>query len=381
MPALKHADLELLSAYLDDALPPEDRAALERRLAAEPDLRAELAALRAVVDRVRALPTLTAPRDFRLDPAVYGKQVQASRVTVGRTAARAYYRWGSALSAVAAAIMLVIGVLGLVGPQFNAPQSAALLQEAADSAADGAAQRSVTQVAVLPTPSPAPTLGITVIPLDQAGRGAGPEAGGFGGAEEPVEGDAVQAEALAAEAEEYAADTLEGQTAVEAPSADAAMEDSMPAGAPGMGGGGTPPSGESGAPPVALSAPGVEDYAEAEALPAEESESVGEMAADTANATGQIAAQLPATKSGLPTAMLPVTEVALLPTAPPQPTLPPPVVAESAPADESPTEDDSAAGLYAIEDDTLRIDPGIFLGASVVLLALAAALFALSKRR
>ncbi len=61
-------DLELLNAYIDNALDADARAALEARLNADPALRRELEALRAVADMVRALPTLSAPRSFALTP-------------------------------------------------------------------------------------------------------------------------------------------------------------------------------------------------------------------------------------------------------------------------------------------------------------------------
>lgn len=61
------ADEELLSAYLDDRLDPESRAAIERRLASEPVLRAALADLRATVAALHALGALTPPRSFTLD--------------------------------------------------------------------------------------------------------------------------------------------------------------------------------------------------------------------------------------------------------------------------------------------------------------------------
>ncbi len=148
------ADLELLSAYLDDALAPAERAALESRLKTDSVLRAELAALRGVQDAVRALPVLKAPRDFRLDPAVYGRRAPARRAYPAARWNRPA-RLGSALSALAAAIVLAIGLLGIVergAPSLmlqNAPQSAAVRD------AGG-----VTALAVLPTATGLPAMGI-----------------------------------------------------------------------------------------------------------------------------------------------------------------------------------------------------------------------------
>lgn len=67
-------DLELLSAYLDDALTARERAALERRLAQDAALRSVLDELHATINLVSALPSLKAPRDFTLDPAKYGRR-------------------------------------------------------------------------------------------------------------------------------------------------------------------------------------------------------------------------------------------------------------------------------------------------------------------
>ena len=53
---------ELFSAYLDDQLSAEERARLEDRLAADPNLQAELAALRQTVAMVRELPEVALPR-------------------------------------------------------------------------------------------------------------------------------------------------------------------------------------------------------------------------------------------------------------------------------------------------------------------------------
>lgn len=379
MPDLKPADLELLSAYLDDALLPEERAALEVRLLAEPALRAELDALRTVVDQVRALPEMTAPRDFRLDPAIYGRKTPAQPVRVSRQAAasRAYYRWGSAVSALAAAITLVIGVLGLLRPQFN---NAVVLMEAVQMD-DGAAQRAVeapqdaapSAVAVLPT------LAVTSQPL--AGRGTG-ESGGVGNSTDAESGmppastvvNAVPLEALESAAEE-------GVALGAVPEADTFAADSIaeeesdmgPATAFGMGGGGATAAPLPSMPPPAaaeaLQAPG----AEAEQLPSAAEPNIAAQAAPLQDEAEQ------ATKSLVPT--LPVTEIALLPTPTAAPTLD--AIAQSDEAEmqaaEQPT---TSPELQAVEDRAgLRLDPGMFIGASMVLLALAVALLALSRRR
>lgn len=56
--------LELLSAYLDGALPAAERAALEARLVASPELRRELDELRAVAQAVKDLPKEPLPPGF-----------------------------------------------------------------------------------------------------------------------------------------------------------------------------------------------------------------------------------------------------------------------------------------------------------------------------
>lgn len=59
-------DAALLSAYIDDALPPDETTQLEARLDDDPTLRAELQALRYTVALLNDLPELQAPRDFTL---------------------------------------------------------------------------------------------------------------------------------------------------------------------------------------------------------------------------------------------------------------------------------------------------------------------------
>lgn len=71
-------DFELLSAYIDNALTPEERATLEARLLTDAALRAELDALQRTVTMIRALPELRAPRNYTLDPAVYARPPAAA---------------------------------------------------------------------------------------------------------------------------------------------------------------------------------------------------------------------------------------------------------------------------------------------------------------
>lgn len=64
---------EALNAYLDGALSPRQQQEMEAELAQDEILRAELAQLRLVRERLRQLPRRRAPRNFTLDPALYGR--------------------------------------------------------------------------------------------------------------------------------------------------------------------------------------------------------------------------------------------------------------------------------------------------------------------
>lgn len=65
-------DFERLSAYIDNQLSPAEKAALEARLAQEPQLRAGLADLRRTVQALRNLPMVKPPRSFTLKPEQAG---------------------------------------------------------------------------------------------------------------------------------------------------------------------------------------------------------------------------------------------------------------------------------------------------------------------
>lgn len=70
---------EALSAYLDNQLPPKDRARLEARLKQEADLRQALEELRRTRAVLRSQRPLRAPRNFTLTPAMAGVKRQKAQ--------------------------------------------------------------------------------------------------------------------------------------------------------------------------------------------------------------------------------------------------------------------------------------------------------------
>lgn len=103
-------DLMALSAYLDGALDPPERSSLERRLATEPLLRAELNSLRDTVNLVKSLPRLKAPRDFTLTSAMLAQTSGGSNVSHNPKIIRLarFNRWQVAsIATLAASILLV----------------------------------------------------------------------------------------------------------------------------------------------------------------------------------------------------------------------------------------------------------------------------------
>ncbi len=64
---------EALHAYLDDALTPQQRQQVDKALAADADLQAELNQMRLLQQQMRQLPRRQVPRNFTLNPALYGR--------------------------------------------------------------------------------------------------------------------------------------------------------------------------------------------------------------------------------------------------------------------------------------------------------------------
>jgi len=101
---ISNRDLELLSAYVDDALSAAARARLELRLDAEPELRAALDDLRETAQLLRAAPRLEVPRNFTLDPAKFSRRAPWF-VRFG------VFRVIGAAGMVAALVLIVFGIL------------------------------------------------------------------------------------------------------------------------------------------------------------------------------------------------------------------------------------------------------------------------------
>ena len=69
---------EAITAYLDDALTAGERERLEQQMAADSGLRADMEQQQRVKLNVSRLPRVRAPRNFTLDPALYGRPARQS---------------------------------------------------------------------------------------------------------------------------------------------------------------------------------------------------------------------------------------------------------------------------------------------------------------
>jgi hypothetical protein len=114
---------ERLNAYLDGELSPRERRRFEQELEEDEALRASLDELRWIKLNVQQLPRVRAPRNFTLDPAVYGQRAPAPswqlypalRVA---TALTAFFF----VLAVAADLLTPAGALSQPLAQLQAPQ-------------------------------------------------------------------------------------------------------------------------------------------------------------------------------------------------------------------------------------------------------------------
>ncbi len=159
-------DWQLLSEYLDGQLSPRDRAALEKRMASQAELRAGLDELRQTRTILRSVSRQRVPRNFTLTPAM-----------VQQTRPRPWLRlvpalnFASAAAALAMVVVMVVGLLPGVTPAV-APAPAAMPTDSTLLAApEMAAQGSDS--------------GTTPYIIQWGGGGYG-RGGGGGGAEPPA---------------------------------------------------------------------------------------------------------------------------------------------------------------------------------------------------
>lgn len=150
---LAESDLELLSAYLDNQLSVAERVSLERRLAAEPRLRAELEELRATTALLRSLEPVRPPRSFTLDPATAPRRVPSIWP----------FAWamqlGSGLAGLALVLLATVQLLGgrPLPAAMPAPAPAAMATEAPITMMEAPAAQNYEAATDAP-PAPLPTL-------------------------------------------------------------------------------------------------------------------------------------------------------------------------------------------------------------------------------
>ncbi|MCS6880497.1 MAG: hypothetical protein RMK84_13940 [Oscillochloridaceae bacterium] len=142
---LSDSDLELLSAYIDNALSPAERANLERRLAADPRLRAELEELQTTTRLLRQLEPVRPPRSFTLDPATAPRPAPAFPLNW-------FMQLGSGLAGLAlvllATIQIVASTSGVAGV---APAAAPAASEVSTKGAQPTPAADTRSPAALPT--------------------------------------------------------------------------------------------------------------------------------------------------------------------------------------------------------------------------------------
>lgn len=135
----KHQRDALLSAYLDNQLSKGEQAQLEAQLAADPELRANLEALRQTIEMVRNLPRVQPPRNLILQPeATHRRPAPSARPTLG---------WGWTAP-------LLTGATVIIGLLFFAALVGSL---ALPSVGEQAAAPQAPRIAVSAVPIPTPT--------------------------------------------------------------------------------------------------------------------------------------------------------------------------------------------------------------------------------
>jgi hypothetical protein len=127
----KQQKQEALSAYLDGELAPDEEARVEQQLASDSDLRDELAEMEVWQTQMRNLPVRRVPRNFTLDPALYGHS-QRQSFAVAYPVLRTATVVTAFLFVIALAVNLYLG--GFVENLAPQPEAASVMSSAAEVA-------------------------------------------------------------------------------------------------------------------------------------------------------------------------------------------------------------------------------------------------------
>lgn len=184
---------EALNAYLDGALSPRDKQALESDLQRDAALRAELEQLRLVRQELRALPRRRVPRSFSLDPALYGPP-QAQR------GQQLYPLLRGATALTALLFVFVLG-LSLLNVNLGSQQSQIEAVTMAEGAAMTAAEESEATAELA---LEAPLALESGIAIEEADESAADESAASGAAESGAAESGAMTEAPQEESEETA---------------------------------------------------------------------------------------------------------------------------------------------------------------------------------
>lgn len=116
---LTDRDYDLISLYIDDALTPTERRAVESRLATDAAFRAEHEAIRQTIQLIKAMPEMIAPRDLRLTPEMAADILAEPRPAPAvrrATPTRSLRMWTTFASAAASLVLVLAGALTLLRP-------------------------------------------------------------------------------------------------------------------------------------------------------------------------------------------------------------------------------------------------------------------------
>lgn len=191
---------EMLNAYVDGRLSPQQQAQFEQELARDERLRDDLVRLRLVQQQLRGLPPRRVPRNFTLDPALYGRPqreplVQAYPALRLATALTAFFF----VLALALQMVTMKGMASTAAPieqvamEMEAPAAAEALDTAVLSGAanDTAVEEVVVTMEVATVVAATPPVAATPQPesavlTEEVAAEAAPEMPSMGAAAAPV---------------------------------------------------------------------------------------------------------------------------------------------------------------------------------------------------